>query len=83
MVHYIEINRDVKVKGLNTVWFKDEGQEINFFGIMQFQYEEKVAAEVAAAVELKDVLQTQLTDLQKQLLGAWENMKKRKMRDYR
>ncbi len=38
MVHYIEINRDVKVKCLNTVWFKDEAQEINFFGIMQFEY---------------------------------------------
>jgi len=23
MVHYIEINRDLKVKRLNTVWFKD------------------------------------------------------------
>lgn len=40
MVHYIEINRDVKVKCLNTVWFKDESQEINFFGIMQFEHEE-------------------------------------------
>jgi hypothetical protein len=46
MVHYIEINRDVKVKSLNTVWFKDEFSELNFFGIMQFEYDEneKVAA---------------------------------------
>lgn len=60
MVHYIEINRDVKVKCLNTVWFKDECQEINFFGIMQFEYEEnqKVAAEMGTAIQLKDVLQT-------------------------
>ena len=39
MVHYIEINRDVKVKRLNTVWFKDPYNELNFFGVMQFAYE--------------------------------------------
>ena len=39
MVHYIEINRDIKVKNLNTVWFKDEYKELNFFGVMQFEYE--------------------------------------------
>lgn len=40
MVHYIEINRDMRVKHLNTVWFKDEFKELNFFGVMQFNFEE-------------------------------------------
>lgn len=40
MVHYIEINRDIKIKQLNTVWFKDEYRELTFFGVMQFTYEE-------------------------------------------
>jgi hypothetical protein len=39
MVHYIEINRDIKIKHLNTVWFKDEYGEITFFGVLQFDFE--------------------------------------------
>ena len=85
MVHYIEINRDLKVKRLNTVWFKDEHKELNFFGVMQFFFEEneKVAADIDNITELKDIMQTEPTDLEKELLKAWEDMKARKMQAYK
>jgi hypothetical protein len=60
MVHYIEINRDIKIKQLNTVWFKDEYRELTFFGVMQFTYEEneKVNADVSNILDLKDLMKS-------------------------
>lgn len=37
-------------------------------------------ADVGNIVELKDIMKTDLTDLEQELLGVWENMKKRKMK---
>jgi hypothetical protein len=83
MIHYIEINRDVRVKHLTTVWFKDDIRELAFFGIAHFDYEEneKITTDVSNIVELKDIMKTELTDLEQELLGVWESMKKRKMRN--
>ena len=55
------------MKRLNTVWFKDEYNELNFFGVMQFDYEEneKMVSDIDKISELKDVLQTEPTDLEK------------------
>ncbi len=36
MIHFMEINRDIRVKHLTTVWFKDEMRELAFFGIAHF-----------------------------------------------
>jgi hypothetical protein len=82
MVHYIEINRDVRVKHLTTVWFKDEVRELAFFGVAHFDFEEneKVAPDVGSIVELKDIMKTELSDLETELLGVWESMKRRKMK---
>lgn len=82
MVHYIEINRDVRVQHLTTVWFKDEVRELAFFGVAHFDYEEneQASADVGNIVELKDIMKTELTDLEQELLGVWESMKRRKMK---
>lgn len=82
MIHYIEINRDVRVQHLTTVWFKDELRELAFFGVAHFDYQEneKLTADVANIVELKDIMKTDLTHLEQELLNVWEGMKKRKMR---
>ena len=65
MIHYIEINRDARVKHLTTVWFKDEIRQLAFFGVAHFDYEEneKIATDVGSIVELKDIMKTELTDL--------------------
>lgn len=73
MIHFIEINRNVRIGSLVTVWFKDECKEITFFGIVQFEYEEneKLTADVPTVVELKDLMKNELTDLEKELLNVW------------
>jgi hypothetical protein len=72
----------VRVQHLTTVWFKDEVRELAFFGVAHFDYEEneKVSADVGNIVELKDIMKTELSDLEQELLGVWESMKRRKMK---
>ncbi len=72
----------MRVQHLTTVWFKDELRELAFFGVAHFDYEEneKVSADVGNIVELKDIMKTELSDLEQELLGVWESMKRRKMK---
>ena len=52
---------------------------------MQFSYEEneKVTSDIDNINELKDIMQSEPTDLEKELLKTWENMKQKKMGDYK
>ena len=80
MIHYMEIAKDVKIEKISTVWLKDESKEICFFGLMEFNWQENedITVDVAEIKELKELVSTELTDFEGELLKAWESMKERK-----
>lgn len=45
----------------------------------EFEEKEKIAADREEIHELKDIMRNELTELEKELVVAWEHMKKRKL----
>jgi len=42
-----------------------------------------MAPEVTTLFEIKDLVKSEMTDLEKELLGTWEKMKKKKIKEQR
>lgn len=45
IVQFLSIVRNLEIKNLTTLWMKDEFREICFFGVVNFEFEEKMMRE--------------------------------------
>lgn len=78
----MELTKDVTIEKLGTFWLKNEAEEICFFGLVTFEWHqnEKFSVDIGEIQELKEIMSSELTDFEHELLMAWEHMKNRKIK---